>query len=87
MSDYSLCASTFFYLLLSLRNGGIAGRKPSQTACFRAFIELADPQAMSGYKEGSDLYSLKPHASYLRNANPDGKTNVYMNFGLQLTAD
>ena len=87
MSEYSLCASTFFYLLLSARNGGISSRTPSQTACFRAFINIADPQAVAGYKENSDLSSLKPHASHLRNANPDGKTNYYMHFGLQLTAD
>lgn len=85
--NYSLCGSTFFYLLLSLRNGGIDSRNPSQQACFRAFIDVMDSKAVSMYSEKADLEGLKPHASHLKNANMDGKTNVYMHFGDALLAD
>lgn len=81
MTDYRLLSNTFFYMLLCIRPGGISSKKPSQAECFRSFIKIVDPEAVKEYPEGSDLYSFRSYASRFRTANPDSKTNKYMNFG------
>jgi len=68
MDNYRLMANTFFYLLLCIRQGGINGRTPLQVACFRTFVEIADPEGKTNkYMHFGDALTADEFENRLRN--------------------